>query len=555
MRKMIPAALVCLALVPPALGDVVLMKNGKAHQGQVTREGNRVLIKKALATIAVDIKDVEKIIRSETPSTRPAERPFTPTPTLGTPTRPEDRFTHPESHVFLTMRRLAATPGGLDGYTLREQIKQWRAKVHDGDRMFRRKWISPRDAERARDKFAETLARSRDLVSKIRRVSTTTSSGRAQRAKLRRSLGTYFRQAADVWPDELMREFLLAAAHLESLNYTAALQSFDRCSRTAPRVAAFRQGAALALAGRNRKIEALAACLDVLHLQPNSREAYDLVARAMEDTPGKLMAEPTFQTATEILALYETPTRKSYLRRGTTWLMPGRPWIGRENTLPTPPYDRLVFRQVVGVPVAGNALLVDHGALAEALEVFVAIDARTVVPASPQRTGTYGTLGTRRKTNVPVGLVTIEDFVFTPLEVGAALAKGQAVTAYGLGLYEEMGSQVRPVATVVQGVEADGTPRLSQKLVAGEVAGPVVGKDGRLVGFLEGKTDPMAEDGGPDRFVPVSALADLIRRASRTRSYFGGYGRVKRKITPKPAQGRYFVVFITAAEGGKKPRS
>lgn len=553
MPKAIAALLIWLVLAGAAAGDIVVMKDGKIHQGQVTRQGNRVLIKKALATIAVDAQDVERIIQSETPSTRPAEKPFAPTATLDTPQSAEDRFTRPESHVFLAMRQLAVMPSGPNAYTLSERIKQWRAKVHDRERKVRGKWISPKDMEQARDKYAEILGETRDLVSRIRRAGATTASGRAQQAGLRRSLATYFRRAAEVWPDDLMRDFLAAVADLEGLNYNGAIQRLRKCGAAAPRVAAFRQGVGAALAAQDRKIEALAEYLAVLHLQPDSRDAYQLVARAVDDAPGDLMADATFVLAKEILGLYEAPTRRPYLDRGITWLMPGRPWLGRELTLPTPPYDRLVFRQAVGVPIAKHGLLVDSGALEDALEIFVAIDAKTTVPAKAQRTSTFGT---RARKPPPVELVAVEDFELAALKTDAEAlpAKGQAVTFFGLNLYEEMGSEVRPVPAVIQQAGGDGALGVSEKLLAGEAAGPVITKDGQLVGFLEGKTDPMTDGGGDDRYTPVGELDSLLKQADRTRGSFGGYGRVKRKVTPKPAPGQYFVVFITAAEGATKKR-
>ena len=546
------AILLCYALLAgPAAGDIVYMNSGKVHRGKVTRKGDKVLIAGPLATIAVDARDVRKVIRSATPDKPELERPVAPTVTLHVRKTGQEAYTRPESHVFLLMRQLAGMPPAMS-YEIQEQIKVWRVKTHDRLRRFRTRWISPDDMDRARREFAETLKKGQSLVTKIRRAGSTTSSGRAAQAKCRRSLATYFRQAASVWPDEIMQDFLLAVAHLEGFNYNGALQLFDRCIAAAPRVAAFRQGKALALAGRNQKLGALGAYLELLHLMPNSREAYDMVVRAMEDTPGTQMTEPAFVMAKEIVALYDAPPKRPYALRGITWLMPGRPWMGRQYTLPTPPYDRLVFRQAIGVPVAQNALVVDQRALSGAYEAFVAIDPNTVVPARIQRTGAYG-MG---KQAASLGLVYVEDFLFTALKADgtAQVPKGQAVTAHGLGLYEEMGTEIRPIQAIVQEVGPAGSLRLSHTLAPGEVLSPVVTKDGQLAGFLDGKTDPMVDNGGPDRFIPIGEATMLMRRASRTGGSFGGYGRVKRKITPRPAQRQVFVLYITAAEGEKVKR-
>jgi len=537
----------------PAGGDIVYLQNGKVYRGKVTREGEKVLIAGPLATISVDAKDVLKIIESKAPAKpKPEDIPAVPTLPLAVPKTGPEAYTRPEPHVFLLMQQKAGTPAGAMSLEIDQLIKSWQMKAHDRLRKYRNRWISPDDVRRARGEFAETLKKAQPLLVEIRRAGSTTTSGRAAQARYRRSLATYFRQAAAVWPDQVMQDFLMGAANLEGLNYNGALEDFRRCEAAAPRVAAFRQGKALALAGKDRHIEALAATVELLHLMPDSRDAYALVADAMENTPGAKTADPTYRTAESILDLYEAPPRRSYSRPGVTWLMPGRPWMGREFALPTPPYDRLVFRQAVGVPVGPHALIVDRGVLDGAHEAFVRIDGKTVVPAKIERIGTYGV----SKEAQALGMVTVADFTFTPLKTEAvALAKGQVVEAYGLGVYEEMGTVIRPIqATVSQGPGSEAGLKLTHWLLPGEGLGPLVAKGERLAGFLGPKTDAMADGGGPDRFIPIAEAAMHIRRATRTTSIFGGYGRIKRKITPKPAAGRVFVVHVTASEGDKTRR-
>ena len=560
MRNRLLGLWVCLLVAGAAAGDVVFLKNGKSHRGQVTREGNKVLIRTALATIAVDAKDVEKIIKSDEPSEPVVESSAAPTVTLDTRS-PEDRYVRPESHAFAAMRQLAAT-GGFGGENLREQINTWRAKAHDSERKVRGKWYSIKDIELAREEFAAQLKRARPVQSQILRAGATTAAGRTEQARLRRTLAPFLRQAALAWPDDLISEFLLGVAQLESLNHIGAQQIFKRLAAAAPRVGAFRQGQALALAGREMPLEALSACLEALQLQPDSREAMQLVSEAIESTPGKLMAETTYVTAKAIMELYDASAKKRYAMHGTNWLMPGRTWMGREFTLPTPPCDRLTFRQAVGVPVGANALLVDRTALSKAAEVFVAIAPGIVVPGRSQSSGGGGGSGmlsaggpsARKKDAPPVELVYVDDFTFTPLPAAdPKAAKGQTVTAYGLGIYEEMGSDLRTFEAVVEADAKSGQITLSQKLLAGEVSAPVVTKTGQLLGFLQGKTDVAADGGGGDRFVGVEEMSHLVKRAGRSSTGgFGSYSRVKRKITPKPAAGRHFVVFTTATEGPVK---
>jgi hypothetical protein len=118
-----------------------------------------------------------------------------------------------------------------------------------------------------------------------------------------------------------------------------------------------------------------------------------------------------------------------------------------------------------------------------------------------------------------------------------------------VGLFEEMGSELRPLAGTLDAGAAEGEARMSVRLAPGEVTSPVITKDGRLIGFLDGRTDAMADGGGPDRFVPVSAADNLIKRAARPLGASGGYARVKRKAVAKPAPGQFFLVYITAADG------
>jgi hypothetical protein len=202
----------------------------------------------------------------------------------------------------------------------------------------------------------------------------------------------------------------------------------------------------------------------------------------------------------------------------------------------------------VGIPVGPNALLVDHSAMKDALEVFVALDSKTVVPAHILPGGSGA--GVKGKEPPPVDLIAVEDLTFTPLQVEAgAPAKGVQVTGATTGLFEEMGSELRPLGGTLDAGSGEGEAKLTVRLAAGEVTAPVISKDGHLMGFLDGRTDAMADGGGADRFVPVLAADNLIKRASRPLGSSGGYARVKRKAVAKPAPGQFFLVYITAADG------
>jgi len=546
MQRIGLIALASFVFAAPATADVVYMNNGKIHRGKVTRDGNKVHIKTQLATISVNADEVRKIAKSD-PLTQAAMPPTVmPSLTLGASPAGPDRFTRPEPHIFLIMRQLVGSPTGPVAYGLRQQIKEWRVKTHDRLRKIPGRWVSPLDVEQRYEQFAKALNKGQETRRLIQRAGSTTSAGRAKQARLRRQLAVRFREAAILWPDPILRDFLLAVANLEGGNHTNALALFRKCRTAAPRVAAFPQGEAMALSAKGQKLEALATYLEVLHLRPNSRDALDLVLQALRDTPGKLMGTPTFTTARAIVDQYEQPSSSTYTRRGTTWLMPGRSWVGKDLYLPTPTYDRLVFTQAVAVPVSQNALLVDQRAVKGALEVFVSVSPKMVVPGRVQRVSTFG----RSKKMPPLAVVSFQDLQFKPLSVDpkAKPAKGQYVTAYGLGLYEQMGGQIRPVMCQVGKVGTEGGFALSPGIVAGEVAAPILTREGGLLGFLAGKTDPMVDDGGPSGVIPLTEITDLVKRAGRSSSSYGGYRRVKRKIVPKPVEGRFFRVLVTSAE-------
>jgi hypothetical protein len=545
--------LICLALAAPAAGDAVMMKDGAVYRGEVTQQGGKVMIKQGLATIAVDAKDVDKIIKSAAGAEVAPPPTSVPTVSLdmARPTGPE-AYIRPESHVFLEMREQAALGAGAANFAAGEKIKTWQAKVHDSERRVGARWMSPKDCEHQRDEFKDKLAKASGLASKIRQTGSASSGGKADQAKLRRSLSEEFRLAARLWPDPLLSDFLEALAYLEGQNTAEALRGFRACAVTAPRVAAFRQGQAIALGLRDERMDALAAALEALQLQPDSRDAFDLANETLMTTPGKFTLEPACVLAKSIVDQYDPPAKGSVIARtGISWLMPGRAWVSRENLLPTPPYERLTFRQAVGIPAGPNALLVDRSAMKDALEVFVAVDAKTLVPAHIVPGGSN--VAVKGKEPPPVDLIAVEDLTFTPLEEveegAAGGGKGVQVTGASVGIFEEMGSELRPLAGTLDAGAGEGDAKLTARLAPGEVTAPVITKDGHLMGFLEGRTDAMADGGGPDRFIPVSLADDLIKRAARPLGSSGGYARVKRKVVAKPAPGQFFLVYITAADG------
>jgi hypothetical protein len=260
------------------------------------------------------------------------------------------------------------------------------------------------------------------------------------------------------------------------------------------------------------------------------------------------MKHDNFVAAKALLARYEDLPERRYKRRGWTWLMPGRAWyVSDDDFLPEPPYDRLVFRQGAGVPIGNFTVLVDAKVVEGAEEVFVRLDPETVVAGRVRRLSYRGL----QEAEVPLAFISLEGYDFKPVdfEVGPGAATGDVVTAYGLGIYEQMGRGVRRIPTTVKSVRDGGTPELGEGLVAGEAAAPVLTENGRLVGFLAGKTDVASEDGGRDEFIPPTVIADLVERAKRGSSRSRLYGRTRLKEDkPQSVEGNVFVVYATEPE-------
>ena len=130
-------------------------------------------------------------------------------------------------------------------------------------------------------------------------------------------------------------------------------------------------------------------------------------------------------------------------------------------------------------------------------------------------------------------------------------APGTDVMIYGLAFHAEMGGAVRKTDGRVKSVKAGGEIVLAGSLLPGDAAGPVLTRDGDLVGFLSGRTDASSPGGGKSQFIQMARIEPLILRARRSsRAYSGlrGYDRAVRKITPRKMKGNAFVVYGVFSE-------
>ncbi|MFB3892581.1 MAG: hypothetical protein ACE15C_11230 [Phycisphaerae bacterium] len=547
MKKAALLALMTAALCGAAAGDTVYMRDGRNIEGKATKKDGKVRIEMAAGTIEVDEKDVIYIATGPV-SSAPAATPA-PTAGAGPASAPApgaiaglDAAQRPETVVFSLMRQLAVTAPGTTSFELRQQIETWRAAVHDRKRKPGPEWVLPRDYIRRRNAFDETNKEATDL---FRKGKTNITSRRMPPAEALAPAFAKFRQAAASVQDPMIRGFLLAVADYESGNYLQAAGAFKQLRTDAPAVPAFWQGEAMSLMDLDRGTEALTAAVEVLRLRPDSMDALTLVRKAMQKVPGTDTKVPVYLAAKDLVAAYTDPSPAANpANRTTNWLMPGKPWISRDDQMPAPTADRYDFRQGVAVPVAANMLLVDSAVTADAIDIYVRVNDKTLVPATLKK------ITTTIKTPLPpLAMLVVQDCTFTALAHDRppdASTDDRPATIYGLGIFKEMGQDVRAVAGKAR-FQTEGPVKVGGSIAPGEGAAPVITEDGSLMCFLTAKADPNADNGGEDAVIDLPAINALIK-AAKSGSTYSPSGRLKRNITPQAAAGRTFVVVAVSQE-------
>ena len=557
-----------------AAGDTVFLRDGRTFTGKVTKQKDTIRIDVGVGIITVPVRDVVHIKTDavKQPTTGPAAKSQAETQPAGGLTVGRgldiESARRPEPILFSLMRKLTGIPAGTETFRLREQIKQWRIASQDRKRKVDGRWVGPDYFSSRRKAFAEAMKDRQEMARRVSQMRDRTDQERANKRAMQRREAGKLRKVARTWADPQLRRFLMAIAEYRGENWAAAETLFRSCIAEAPRVPAYHQGHGMALAKLKRHADALAASLTVLHLRPQSRTALSLVRGTMENVRGIDAQDEVYAAAAKMLEAYARDTsRTTGSSRGEVWLMPDtRAWLVKDGSLPLPTYDRLTFVQGVAVPVGGHALLVAEAVVKDAVEVHVRIDEHTVVPGAVRR------VGYSRKGSLGLAVVTVEDYTFTPVTVPAPpkkrsgrrkadekpaadagrLAAGQEVRIHAVSLHEAMGSRVRLAAGRIKSVGVDGMVMLSSgELLPGESASPALTAEGVLAGFLTGRTDPQGRSGGASHFVDASQIAPLVARLGRssgTRLGFGSTSRVQRKVTPKPAAGKWFIVHAIKPE-------
>jgi len=554
--------LAALSLAVAAGGDTVVLRDGREFSGKVAKLGETLTIEMPGTSITVEKDDVARVVadaQGEGAAAPPgAATPNASAPPARTPRAKRwnpDEATRPEPIVLMLARRLELLGGQTDTRLLQNQLKQWRILLHDGKRKVDNKWIPRDEQRRRRAEFEKRLTEAKSLAGQLRRYRhARTPADLAERRKLQTQAIQALRTAVMVWPDGLIREFLAGMLDLRAGNHLQAERRFSRCIQDQPLVAAFHQGRGMALMGSDQPLEALKEFTACLQLRDDTALALTLVEDGMKAAPGAKVHHPIYKKAKELASRYEKP-RYASRRYGSVeeWLMPGRVWQVRDETLYVPPYDRIVSRQALGVPVMEDVLLVDAEAIADAEQIYVQIGPDEAARALPGRSS----YRLRSEDAFPLAAIRVAGVTFAPVKADspAPLSDGQEVTLRAVNRYRVMGTDIRVGSAKVTAATDEGVV-LDRTLLPGESAGAVFVGDA-FAGFVTGRCRAEEEGYGVSRFVKPADLADQIEQITRSMSSRRRHSSyraptLKPDAPKKAVPGKFFLVH--ALVGEKPPR-
>jgi len=536
-----------------AFADTVVLKDGRRFVGEVTTADGKVTVQTAAGPKTWS----EAEVLYTTPEDLPAPPPETPAPQPAEP--PEagpqvpwdpNAATLPEPLLYMTMRQIELLPPGQVAPATRAKLRHWQAYCHERRRKFGTLWLDREERRRRREAFA---SRAEEAGDALRRAKRRRADDHKERVRQRREIAqarAALIQAAKTWPDQVISEFLVATQELDGGEYAAAQRRFQWCIRAEPLVTAFHQGRGMALLGLKLPLKALEEFETCLKQRDDTLQTMHLLKTAMLEVPGRALRNAEFLEAKALLERYEPPAREYRpYRNGTRWLMPGREWTSREGDLPTPPYERIICRTALAVPITEDVLVTDTEALAGALAVYVQATPGEVVRATPPRT-----YGSRRPGEVPLTLIRAHGAAFTPVEMekSAPLTGGVKLTIHAVNAYRQMGAAIRRgQATVASagegGVKLEGTGLLPGERVGAAFAGE------RFAGFLTARIKLRGDQAAASEFVDPEALSEWAGKAksalSRYRPSSYSRGPKRKEDAPlTPAPGRVFVVYILCGE-------
>lgn len=542
------ALLVVLAVsFAAARADKVVLNDGRVVEGVVTETGQYVYVNSPAGRERFDRAEVKQIVREQ--SGAATEPQATQESSVDVSAFPQAH--RPEPLIFATMRQLERVPPGAESARLRETIEQLRAMDHDGAIRVGGAWINREEIARRREAFDE-MRQEAEAILKTMKSRPSSPEDERENDRIKLQAQARLLTAAGVWPDPTIRSFLLGQLALDQANPGLAQRIFAECVRQSPLTPGFYQGRAMANERLDNPMDALADGMMAFRLKDDEAAAFFALQDYMQKVPGVRTRDPLYVQATELVAQYEPPDSRprEYANRGVRWVMPGGYWQGQPNSLPTPPVDYFVHYKAVAVPVSeSGVMLVDAKVIENAAALVLEIGVGRYVQAAPARMSSRNV-----PADLPLAAIRAQWGVYTPVPlVDAPLVTDQELTIKTYSAPAELADAVpREVLALVAGESAEGAVKLDAGLLPGESAGAVFTADGKLVGFLAGRTDVRAEMGGPDEFMAGPPFADFVKAAQATRgsSYRGGSGRLARKADETPIAGQAFTLHVLVGVGG-----
>ena len=547
------ALLAALLIVAAASADTVVLNDGRRFVGKVTKADGKVRIETAMGPVTVFEAQVMIITPEDAPA--PPDTPGTgPEAVDAPPPGPQwqwdpEAVTFPEPLLYMTIRQIELLPPEAVDAGIRARRRQWQGYSHERQRKYGMMWLDRDQRERRREAFAERAKEAGDALHKAARARPDDWAERAQQQRLVAQAREALIRTAKTWPDQLIAEFLVAGQELDAGEYMAAERRFLWCIQAEPLVAAFHQGRGMALLGLKNPLKALEEFRTCLKRRDDTFQTLEMLKSALLEVPGHSLRHPGFLAARALLDRYEAPDRPYRpSTRGTLWLMPGREWASRDGELPTPPYERLICRTALGVPISEDVLVADSDALNGALEVYVQATPSDVVRATPPRSSS-----SRDAEEVPLTMIRVHGAKLTPvdLEKAAPLAARQRLTIRAANAYRQMGTTVRQGEVTVASAEAGDVKLNGTGILPGERVGAAFAGE-QFAGFLTARMDPRADNAGTSRFVDPKVLADWAAKAKksleRTSSSRGRGPVLKEDAARVEAPGKVFLVYILCGE-------
>ncbi len=596
MRK-IPVLIVLagLMLAAVATGDIIYKRNGTKLVGKVTEKGDKYIIKMPNGiSFPVNKADVIHVAYG-VGTTMPASAPATPAdnhrpinPSVSSVRRWNiNEATLPEPIVFMLSRQIELL-GKSATDTMRKQSRQWKIVAHDGKRKLGQGWLTRTQQRQRRTSFEKRLRQGDKFAQQAKRLSDRTASDRSKKRKLLTNARREYTAAVSALPDTLMRNFFTAVLDMRKRSYKKAERGFARCIRAEPLVAAFHQGRGIALSKLDRPLDALAEFVICLELRDDTYDTIQLIEAAMKNVPGAKLGDKTYLKAQDLLDRYEKATSTRRTRNTSiTWLMPGSDWQKKSYHRPgsdrsnkqqpdthfapfLPPYDRIISKQAIAIPISETSLLVDKDAIVGAGIIYVQIAPNKIVRAwkgrsSKARTSSRSKRGKRPE--LPLAIIHTDGVTFTPVNIEKIkpLKTDQVVTIRATNLYRQMGTEIRlGQATVTQATKPATRPSSQQDsvtlsksaLLPGETIGAVM-VDGVFSGLLTSRTKPQENGCGKSDFITptdLSAWIEPIKRSlGRKRPTSSRKPRIKEDAPKETATGNVFLVHIIIGE--KPPTS